>query len=96
MEVPRMGMSLVAAAAAVSAGVAFAMMRSTPSETKPLTMVEQLALSPEAFLFWNSTWPGSASFSASMKPWVAASSASCCTSWQMPTVYFVPSPSVLP
>jgi hypothetical protein len=31
-------------------------------------MVEQLALSPEAFLFWNSTWPGSASFSASMKP----------------------------
>ena len=89
-----MGISLVAAAAAVSAPVAFAMMRSTPSETKPLTMVEQLALSPEAFLFWNSTSPGSASFSASMKPCVAASSASCCTSWQMPTTYLA-LPSVL-
>ena len=44
-----MGISLVAEAAAVSAGVALAMIRSTPSDTKPLTMVEQLTESPEAF-----------------------------------------------
>ena len=55
MEVPRTGMSLVAEAAACSAAVAFAMMRSTPSETKPLTMVAQLLESPEAFFSSNLT-----------------------------------------
>ena len=50
-----MGISSVAEAAAVSDAVAFAMMRSTPSETKPLTIVVQFALSPLAFLFRNST-----------------------------------------
>ena len=36
----------------------------------------------------NSTSSPSASVSAALKPSVAASSASCCASWQMPTVYF--------
>ena len=50
-----MGMSAVAEAAAVRAAVALAMIRSTPSETKPLTMVAQLVASPEALLFSIST-----------------------------------------
>ena len=43
------GVVSVAAAAACSAGVAFAMIRSYSPETKPFTMVVQLAGSPEAF-----------------------------------------------
>ena len=81
-----MGMSAVAAVAAWRAGVALARIRSTPSATKLLTMVEQVLESPAAFWTSNSTWPGRASLRASMKPWVAASSASWVTSWQMPTV----------
>ena len=48
-----MGISAVAEAAAVRAAVALAMIRSTPSDTKPLTMVAQLVASPEALLFVN-------------------------------------------
>ena len=86
MDVPRMGISAVAETAAVRAGVAFAMMRSTPLATKPLTIVPQLTESPEAFCTSMVTASPSAYFSASTKPCVAASSASCCTSWQTPTV----------
>ena len=43
-----MGISFVAAAAACSGAVALHMIRSTLSDTKPLTITEQLALSPEA------------------------------------------------
>ena len=86
MEVPRMGMVLVAEAAACRAVVPLAMIRSTPWETKLLAMVAQLALSPEAF--WGSmvTLSPSLSFSASWKPWVASSRATCCICWRMPTV----------
>ena len=49
MEVASTGMSAVAADAACSAGVAFAMMRSTPADTKVLAWVAQAAVSPEAF-----------------------------------------------
>ena len=86
MEVPRMGMSAVAAWAACRAAVPLAMMRSTPAETKPLQMVAQVAESFWAFCTSNVTASPSWSVSASWKPWVAASSASCCTSWQMPMV----------
>lgn len=80
-------MSAVAWAAACSGAVALARIRSTPVETKPLTMVVQLAESPEAFYSSNLTLPSpSFSVKASLKPWVAASSASCWTNWQMPTV----------
>ena len=51
-------------------------------------MVAQVGESPAAFLFWISTWPGSFSFSASIKPSVAASRATWGASWQMPTTYF--------
>ena len=85
MEVPRIGISLVADAAAVRAGVALAIIRSTFSDTKPFTIVEQFAESPEAFFSSNWTASPSASVRASLKPCVAASSASCWTSWQMPT-----------
>ena len=90
-EVPRMGMLSVAACAACRAGVAFAMIRSTPAETKPLAMVAQVA---ESFwAFWKSkvTFSPNCAVRASSKPWVAASKAACSTSWQMPTVYFWPS-----
>ena len=49
IEVPKMGISSVAAMAACRAVVPFAMIRSTPAETKPPTIVEQFAESPEAF-----------------------------------------------
>ena len=49
MEVARMGMSAVAEAAACRAAVAFAMIRSTSSETNWLQITEQVAASPEAF-----------------------------------------------
>ena len=45
-EVPRMGMSAVAAAAACRAGVAFAMIRSTLEATRSVTMGVQVAASP--------------------------------------------------
>ncbi len=87
-EVPRMGISLVAAAAACRAGVALARIRSTPLETKVLTMVAQVLESPWAFCSSNTTASSpSSSTMASLKPCVAASSASCCTSWQIPMVY---------
>mgnify|MGYP000792079390 CR=1 FL=1 len=53
--IPEVLAELEAEAAACSAAVAFAMMRSTPLETKPLTIVPQLLASPEAFLFSNVT-----------------------------------------
>ena len=81
-----MGMSAVEAWAACRAGVPLAMIRSTPAETKPLQMVEQVGESFWAFCRSKVTASPSCSVSASWKPWVAASSASCCTSWQMPTV----------
>lgn len=89
-----MGISEVAWVAVCRGAVALARIKSTSEETKPLMMVEQLAVSPEAFCSSNSTpfYP-SFSVSASLKPWVAASSASCCTSWQMPTLYTVPVPA---
>lgn len=52
--------------------VALAMIRSTPSETKPLTIVPRCWPRRRRFLFSNSTWAGEASFRASIKPWVAA------------------------
>ena len=86
-EVPRMGMSAVPAAAACRALLPLAMIRSYPPDTKPLMMVEQVLESPWAFCSSKLT-PSSpkASTRASLKPWVAASSASwgCC--WQMPMV----------
>ena len=85
-EVPSTGISLVADCAACRAGVAFAMMRSTPEETKPLAMVAQVAESPCAFWKSNFTLSPNSAVRASSKPCVAASSAACCTSWQMPTV----------
>ena len=85
-EVPRMGMLLVAACAACRAGVALAMIRSTPAETKPLAMVAQVAESFCAFWKSNFTLSPNASVRASSKPCVAASSAACSTNWQMPTV----------
>ena len=48
MEVPSTGISPVAVAAARRAAVALPRIRSTPSETKPLTMVEQVGESPAA------------------------------------------------
>jgi hypothetical protein len=83
-EVPRMGMVLVAVAAACRAGVALAMIRSTLLAAKPEQMVAQAAVSPAAFCRSKVTASPSFSFRASSKPWVAASSAGCCTSWQMP------------
>ena len=62
------------------------MIRSTLLETKPLQMVAQVAESPAAFCSSKVTAVPSFSVSASRKPLVAASSAGCCTSWQMPTV----------
>ena len=87
MEVPRMGMVPVAAEAAWRAAVPLARIRSTPSETKEPQMVVQVAESPAAFCSFQMTFSApSASSTASLKPWVAASSASCWTSWQMPMV----------
>ena len=48
-EVPRMGMLPVAAAAAWTAGVALAMIRSTFLDTKEFAMVAQVAGSLAAF-----------------------------------------------
>ena len=75
-EVPRIGISPVAATAACRAGVALHMMRSTLSETKVLAMVAQFTASPEAF-FSSKITSGIFSESASLKPWVAWSRASC-------------------
>ena len=86
-EVPRMGMEPVAATAACRAGVALARIRSTPSVTNWPQMDEQAAGSLEAFCSRKATFSSPRpSFTASIKPWVAASSASCWTSWQMPMV----------
>ena len=83
--VPRIGISLVPAAAACRDAVAFARIRSTLLDTNPLIIVEQVLESPCAFCSSNFT-PSSPNSStrASSKPLVAASSASCCTSWQIP------------
>ena len=78
MEVPRMGMSPVAATAAWRAVVPLHRIRSTPWDTKLLMMVVQLAASPEAFCSWISTEVPSFSSRVSMKPRVASSSATCC------------------
>ena len=85
-EVPRTGMVLVPACAACRAGVALARIRSTLSETKPLMMVLQVLESPWAFFSSKVTASPSCSVRASLNPWVAASKATCCTSWQMPTL----------
>ena len=58
-------------------------------------MVAQVGLSPAALPSLNSTWPGRASSMASLKPWVAASSATWGASWQMPTTYFSPAARAL-
>ncbi len=44
----------------------------------------QLAESPCAFCKSKVTFSPKEAVRASLKPWVAASRASCCTSWQMP------------
>ena len=95
-EVPRIGTVLVAAAAACRAGVALAMIRSTLSARNPLTMVVQVWGSLEAFFTTTLTLSPRASFKASVKPWVAASSASCCTSCTTPTVKTCSSSFLLP
>ena len=77
------------------------MIRSTFFDTKVLTMVVQTFWSLAAFCTSMVTFSSpSLSFTASMKPWVAASSASWVTSWHTPMVYFLapsasPVPSVL-
>ena len=86
MEVPSTGMVLVAAAALCSGAVALARIKSTLEATKPLQMVAAVGASPLAFCSSNFTASPSFSVRASLKPCVAASSAGCCTSWQMPTV----------
>ena len=89
-DVPSTGISLVPAWAAWSAGVAFASIKSTLLETNPFIIVEHVAESPCAFCSSNVTVPSPNSlFSSSLNPFVAASSASCWTSWQIPTVYFL-------
>ena len=51
-------------------------------------IVEQVAESPAAFFSSNLTLSSpSNSVSLSLKPFVASSSAGCCTNWQMPTLY---------
>ena len=90
-EVPSTGMLLVADCAACRAGVALAMIRSTPEETKPLVMVAQVAESPCAFWKSKVTFSPKEAVRASSKPCVAASRAACCTNWQMPIVNFWPS-----
>ena len=84
--VPNTGISLVPACAACRAGVAFARIRSTLLETKLLIIVEQVLESPCAFCSSKVTASPSASVNASLNPWVAASNATCCTSWQIPTL----------
>ena len=83
---PSTGILLVAAWAASRAGVALARIRSTSSETNWLQMTAQVAESPEAFCSTKLTLSPKALVRASLKPWVAASSAGCWTSWQTPTV----------
>ena len=90
-EVPSTGMLSVADCAACRAGVALAMIRSTPEETKPLVMVAQVAESPCAFWKSKVTFSPKEAVRASSKPCVAASRAACCTNWQMPIVNFWPS-----
>ena len=72
-----MGMSAVTDIAACSAGVAFAMMRSTPSETNWPQITAQVGASPEAFCSTKVTLSPSFSVRAALKPSVAASSAGC-------------------
>ena len=86
MEVPSTGIVEVAETAACRGEVALARIRSTLEDTKPLMMVAQLVLSPEAFCSLKVTASPRASVKAALKPSVAASRAGCCTSWQMPTV----------
>ena len=62
------------------------MMRSTSSETNWLAMTAQLGWSPAPFWTVMFTLSPRSSVSLSQKPWVAASSAGCCTSWQTPTL----------
>ena len=66
--------------------------RLNASEDFIVQMVEQVGASPAAFCSSNFTLSPSLSFKAVLKPFVAASSASCCTSWQIPTVYVLPEP----
>ena len=87
-EVPRIGMSAVAACAACNAGVALAMIRSTSLATKSRTMGEQVAVSPPPISSRISTFSSpSSAFKASIKPSVAASRATWGVSWQIPTTY---------
>ena len=69
------------------AAVPLAIIKSAPEATKALVIVAQVAVSFWAFCRSQVMFSSpSASLRASWKPWVAASSASCCTSWQMPIV----------
>ena len=78
--VPRIGISLVPAAAA--------RIRSTLLDTKLLMIVLHVAESPCAFCSSNVTFSSPRpSFTASSNPCVAASSASCWTNWQIPMLY---------
>ena len=86
-----MGIVVVAAAALCKGEVALARIRSTPSDTNPLQMVAAVVCSPCAFCRSNFTLSPSFSFKASWNPWVAASRASCSTSWQIPMLYTLPS-----
>ena len=76
-EVPRMGISVVAEAQACSAGVAFAIIRSTFLETKLFAIVAQAGMSLEAFCSSKVTLSPRASVKASRKPLVASSNAGC-------------------
>lgn len=53
--------------------------------TNVVQIVEHVEASPAAFCSSKDTSSPSLSFNASLKPFVAASRASCCTSWQIPT-----------
>ena len=77
IDVPTIGIVFVASVAAVRAGVAFARIRSTLSETNFDTIVVQFVDSPEAFCSSKTTLSPSFSVRASLKPFVAASRASC-------------------
>ena len=77
MDVPRIGISAVAADAARSAGVAFASIRSTPFDANVFVIVAHVAESPAAFCSSNLTLSPNSSVSTSLNPFVAASSASC-------------------
>ena len=65
-------------------------------ETKPLIIVEQVLESPCAFCSSKLTASPNLSVRASLKPSVAASSATCCTSWQIPILYVFASSALTP